>query len=239
VASDEAGSDSESITITVIDSEPPGPVVIVVDERILVVDDPSVLPPAVIQVLESITVSDEVTVRPPVQITIVEEVVVRDDPVVRPPLQITIVEEIAVSDAVALSPSVLLRITEVIDVTDAVVVTPETLGRIAGIVWEDADGDAARDPGEAPLGDVTVYLDLDDDGTLDPGEPSTVTGADGTYEFTDLVPGLWVVRQVVPSGYAQTFPTAQDGGEHRIDLAAGAAVTDGPTSAIARSTCRR
>ena len=69
---------------------------------------------------------------------------------------------------------------------------------------------------EPIISDVTVYLDLNQNGSLDPGEPTQVTDANGQYKFTKLEAGSYVVREVVPSGYRQTFP--QDA--HQINLSA-------------------
>ena len=44
---------------------------------------------------------------------------------------------------------------------------------IAGTVYEDLDGDGARDPGEPGLSGRQVYFDADDDDVADIGEPST------------------------------------------------------------------
>ena len=77
---------------------------------------------------------------------------------------------------------------------------------IRGLKWSDQDGDSRRDADEPPLAGVTVYLDANDNGVLDAGELSTVTAADGSYEFIDLLPGEYVVREVVPAGYERTYP---------------------------------
>ncbi|MEM6312444.1 MAG: FG-GAP-like repeat-containing protein, partial [Planctomycetota bacterium] len=82
---------------------------------------------------------------------------------------------------------------------------------ISGTKFEDLDGDGFRDPGEGPLGGVTIYLDLNDNAALDPGEPQTTTAADGTYTFDPLAPGDYIVREVVPEGFIQTGPTGADG----------------------------
>ena len=37
-------------------------------------------------------------------------------------------------------------------------------------------------------------------------EPSAITGDDGGYAFAGLDPGTYVVREVVPPGWTQTFP---------------------------------
>ncbi len=72
---------------------------------------------------------------------------------------------------------------------------------------------------ERGLAGVTIYLDLNNNGVRDPGEPSTVTATDnpattvdetGTYSFSGLSAGTYVVREIVPTGLYQTFPT-EDG----------------------------
>lgn len=54
---------------------------------------------------------------------------------------------------------------------------------------------------------VTVYLDSNNNAALDTGEPTQVTDSNGNYRFSALVPNKqYVVREVVPSGFTQTFP---------------------------------
>jgi hypothetical protein len=89
---------------------------------------------------------------------------------------------------------------------------------ISGALYLDGDGDGVRDAGEGGLAGRTVYLDANLNGTLDAGEASTASAADGSYSFTVLA-GTFVVRQVVPVGYAQTAPTP---GPHVVTVAAGA-----------------
>ena len=55
-------------------------------------------------------------------------------------------------------------------------------GRIAGVVWLDRDGSEAQDGGEPGIYNVTVNL-IDSNGDL---VASTVTDANGAYEFTGL-----------------------------------------------------
>lgn len=190
--------DSETITITVL-ADAPEPVVLVVDETIAVFDDPEALASLLIMVDEKIEVSDSVAVRPPISLVVIESIAVVDEPNLTPPLVLELVESIAVGDAVA--------------------VNPEALATISGHKWDDLDGDGVRDPSEEPLQGVVIYLDLDDDGVLENGEPSTTTAADGSYSFTGLVPGVWVVHEVVPAGYSQTFPIAP--GDHTVSLMLG------------------
>ncbi len=66
---------------------------------------------------------------------------------------------------------------------------------------------------------VDVYLDLDNDGVWDNGiEPKVTTSFDdadtesidegGKFRFDDILPGTYIVREVIPAGYAQTLPGA-------------------------------
>jgi hypothetical protein len=50
-------------------------------------------------------------------------------------------------------------------------------GEIHGTKFVDANGNGVRNVGEAGLGGVTVYLDLDNDGVLDANEPRTTTAS--------------------------------------------------------------
>lgn len=79
-------------------------------------------------------------------------------------------------------------------------------GSITGTVFNDANHNGTRDAGEAGLGGVTVYLDADNNGVFDPGEISTETDAVGNYKFDSLIPGDYIVREVVPVGYGVTAP---------------------------------
>jgi uncharacterized repeat protein (TIGR01451 family) len=60
---------------------------------------------------------------------------------------------------------------------------------------------------ENGLGGVTVYLDMNNNGVLDPAEPFTITATDGSYSFTGLTEfQTYVVREIVPNDYVQTAP---------------------------------
>jgi hypothetical protein len=79
-------------------------------------------------------------------------------------------------------------------------------GRLSGSLWHDLDGDGDRAATEAALANWTVYLDLNDNGTLDTTDPRTTTDAAGAYEFSDLAPGTYTVAAVIPEGGQQTTP---------------------------------
>ncbi|MBX7168715.1 MAG: hypothetical protein K1X74_20430 [Pirellulales bacterium] len=77
---------------------------------------------------------------------------------------------------------------------------------VRGVKFDDLDNDHVRDPGEPGMPGVTIYIDLNRDDQLDAGEPTTVTGADGSYAFTGLTPGAYVIRQVLPTGHVYSYP---------------------------------
>jgi subtilisin-like proprotein convertase family protein len=95
--------------------------------------------------------------------------------------------------------------------------TPGT-GEIRGFKWSDTDGDGVRDANEPGLAGVTIYLDENDNGELDAGEMSTVTATDnpatpanetGEYAIVGIGPDDYIVREIVPTGYEQTYPLAR------------------------------
>ncbi|EMI21720.1 fibrinogen-binding protein [Rhodopirellula maiorica SM1] len=103
-------------------------------------------------------------------------------------------------------------------------------GGVRGSKFDDENGNGVRDADEGVLPGVTIYLDLNDNGSLDQTsdgilEPSTVTDTNGNYEFTDIAAGSYVIREVVPEGYQQTFPVA---GNSRLF----ATVFDGPPNEV-------
>lgn len=88
-------------------------------------------------------------------------------------------------------------------------------GAISGRKCEDQDRDGNCDPGAFPAG-VTIYLDLNNNGVLNTGEPTTQTLSDnpatafneaGTFHFGPLAPGTYTVREVLPPGMVQVSPT--------------------------------
>ncbi|HSR31190.1 MAG TPA: hypothetical protein VLY63_11550, partial [Anaerolineae bacterium] len=56
----------------------------------------------------------------------------------------------------------------------------------------------------------TVWVDYDDDELLDAGEPSAVTGSNGSYALSDVRLGNWKVREQAPAGQAWScsYPNA-------------------------------
>ncbi len=97
-------------------------------------------------------------------------------------------------------------------------------GEIHGIKWLDENEDGQRDPDEPGLPGVLIYVDRNNNESFDIGEPVTRTMPDdpvtdfdesGMYWFVELPPGQHIIREVIPDGFAQTFPSA---GAHRVEL---------------------
>jgi len=86
-----------------------------------------------------------------------------------------------------------------------------SLAKIGGYLWNDLNKNLEPDTSEPRIGGRTVYVDLDQDGALDPGEPTTLSESQpsnnpGFFSF-DLKPGTYRIRQVLTAGWVQTFPS--------------------------------
>jgi len=86
-----------------------------------------------------------------------------------------------------------------------------TSGALETSVYEDSNGNSAYDIAALPDPGRTVYLDTNDNGFLDPGEPTQVTNSAGLAIFTGLPPASYLVRQWLPGGETQTAPSQSSG----------------------------
>ena len=68
---------------------------------------------------------------------------------------------------------------------------------LAGNVWADRNTDGVFDPTEDPIPGVLIEL-IDADGRVVATDP---TAADGSYEFENLRPGTYAIRETQPRGY--------------------------------------
>jgi len=91
-------------------------------------------------------------------------------------------------------------ITEALTIT----VTPAMTGTLSGMVFLDGDVDGSFDTGEEGRAGVTVYLDIDGNGSLGTNEPRTISDVSGHFSFGNLAAGGYTVLDVVPAGFRQT-----------------------------------
>jgi hypothetical protein len=80
------------------------------------------------------------------------------------------------------------------------------VGQISGKIFDDFNGSGIADGFKPGIAGVTVFLDLNNNGVIDHGEPTTTTNANGEYAFTGLQAGSYVVRQAMPGNFLQTLP---------------------------------
>ena len=88
-------------------------------------------------------------------------------------------------------------------------------GSIKGTVYLDASGDGKRNHHEQLFAGVEVYLDTNDNGQLDPGEPAASTNKKGKYQFKKLAKAIYHVREIIPDAYDTVNPA---GGAWFVDL---------------------
>ncbi|MBW3585724.1 MAG: hypothetical protein KY448_07715, partial [Cyanobacteria bacterium 0813] len=82
---------------------------------------------------------------------------------------------------------------------------------ISGLKFNDLNNNAIQDaPAETGLPNWQFFLDTNDNGTLDTGEPNTLTDAAGSYKFLDLSAGTYKVREVLQPTWTQTTPDPAD-----------------------------
>lgn len=81
-------------------------------------------------------------------------------------------------------------------------------GTITGIKFNDIDADGVRDMGEPGIGGVTIFLDANANGSLDAGEVTAASDANGNFTFTGVAAGSINVREVTPAGWTQVLPGA-------------------------------
>ena len=173
--------------------------------------------PVVIDVQEEIVVSDQVTVAPAVWITVQETATVTDTVAVTPAISILVSEAIAVVDAVVLSPAVQLEVLETISVTDSVATTiqfpaPPGVIRVHTVATTD---NGRLDPGEVVTAAVTqIYLTFsqalqDLEGDNDPDDVTNPDnylvlrpGPNGVFDTADCLEGPLIDDELIGDGPA-------------------------------------
>lgn len=98
----------------------------------------------------------------------------------------------------------------------------------AGLIEGTATFPAMQDTPQ-PVPSAQIYLDLNNNGQLDSGEPSMFTNNLGYYEFANLAPGTYHVRAITPAGMvpaASTNPSNTDGYTVTLGSSAGSRGND-------------
>ncbi|MEX0818679.1 MAG: Ig-like domain-containing protein [Pirellulaceae bacterium] len=93
---------------------------------------------------------------------------------------------------------------------------------VSGVKFHDLNNNGIRDLTEPGLAGWTIFADLDGDGMVGLREPQTTTGSDGRYTLS-VPPGQHTIREVLQTGWRQTFPT---NGSHTVVVSASGTVTD-------------
>ncbi|RQH27702.1 DUF4347 domain-containing protein [Okeania hirsuta] len=83
--------------------------------------------------------------------------------------------------------------------------SPE-LGSISGVKFQDDNQSGFQDPEELGLPGFRIYLDQNNNNTLDANEPFAITNTDGTYTINNIPAGNYTVREVQQTGFTQTTP---------------------------------
>ncbi|MDW5265931.1 MULTISPECIES: SdrD B-like domain-containing protein [Acidobacteriaceae] len=90
-----------------------------------------------------------------------------------------------------------------------VVIPGSNGGTICGNVFNDLAGNGTWNPTySGASGDITLYLDLNNNGQLDPAEPFAFPDRDGNYQFSQLLPRAYSVCIQVGPGYTLTTPVS-------------------------------
>ncbi|HEY7119154.1 MAG TPA: S8 family serine peptidase [Tepidisphaeraceae bacterium] len=79
-------------------------------------------------------------------------------------------------------------------------------GSIRGVVWNDVNNDGSLQANEPLLAGWTLYLDANHNGRLDSGETTATSASDGSYSFSNLPAGNYLIGEVVKPGWRQTLP---------------------------------
>ena len=89
---------------------------------------------------------------------------------------------------------------------------------ISGRVFDDKNATGAFDGDDTGISGFRVFLDEDFDGVLDPDEPNKPVSATGTYTFSNVVAGVYRVREVFRDGWRQSSPAS---GYHEVAIGYG------------------
>ena len=84
---------------------------------------------------------------------------------------------------------------------------PPPKGTITGVIFNDVNSDGIRQSNEGGLAKRLIYIDRNGDGRFDAGDLSSSSSASGTWSFTGLTAGTYLVRVAASAGWKPTRPT--------------------------------
>ncbi len=93
---------------------------------------------------------------------------------------------------------------------------PPEGGMIWGWKWNDVNGNGIWNTDESALSGWTIFIDTNNNGVKDTGDPSTLTDSNGYYLFAGLAAGTYTVQEEMQSGWTQTFPSGT--GSHSVTV---------------------
>ena len=100
--------------------------------------------------------------------------------------------------------------------------------KIHGTKWHDTDGDGRlvedTDEGERVMQGWRIYIDENENGQFDAGEPTGLTDAYGNYVLIAPAAGTWLVAEEVRPCWEQTYPGGD--GTYSVTLEAGEIATN-------------
>jgi len=103
------------------------------------------------------------------------------------------------------SPSTAAAVNVTLSTQDANVTFANTPNStITGCKFEDFNLNGYRDGNEPAIAGVTIAIDRTRNGVLDADDFTSITNESGIFSFTNLPPGTYSVREVLPSGYFKT-----------------------------------
>ncbi|HEY0009793.1 MAG TPA: SdrD B-like domain-containing protein [Tepidisphaeraceae bacterium] len=76
---------------------------------------------------------------------------------------------------------------------------------ISGYVVNDSNKDGKWTSGEKGIIGRTVWIDANNNGRIDTGEPKQLTASNGKYTFSNVPVGKFTVRQVLPDGWVSAI----------------------------------
>lgn len=109
-------------------------------------------------------------------------------------------------------------------------IIPATQSALMGYLYLDATGVGST---SNPVAGQTVFLDVNRDGKVEPGEPTANTNSSGSYMFTGLAPGTYTVRVAPYPGNIATSPASS---VQTITVTGGQLGTPGPLGMIPSSS---